>query len=349
MKALALLEAPDHVCGRYRVSAFAPALAASGWSLAVEGVASNPIARIRQLRRASQFDAVILQRKLLPGWQLAILRARTRRLIFDFDDAILYRDSYDSRGPLSQRRISRFAGSVRSADLVLAGNGFLAKCATEHGARSDRVRVVPTCIDTTSYPPKPEDAPDDGRVRLVWIGSSSTFKGLEQRRSLLERLGREVPNLVLRVIADRFPTFEWLPVEPIAWSNASEAADLSGADIGISMVPDDLWTRGKCGLKTLQYGASGLPSIVDPVGVHPEIIEPGRNGFLPRSDDEWFECVRALAEDRDVRRRMGREARQMVEANTSVDAWSSRFVSAVTGRDPAPAPMGRARGQAVPR
>ena len=99
MKALALVEAPDHVCGRYRVSAYAPALAASGCSLVVEGIADGPLARVRQLRRASRFDAVLLQRKLLPGWQLAILRSSSRRLIYDFDDAVLYRDSYDPRGP----------------------------------------------------------------------------------------------------------------------------------------------------------------------------------------------------------------------------------------------------------
>ncbi len=347
MKALALLEAPDHVCGRYRVSAFAPVLAAAGWSLVVEGVASNPIARVCQLHRAGRYDAVILQRKLLPAWQLAILRAKSRRLIFDFDDAILYRDSYDPRGPHSHRRESRFARTVRAADLVLAGNEFLAGRAIDHGATSHRVQMVPTCIATPLYPAKPEDAPDDGRVRLVWIGSSSTLQGLEQRRALLERLGREVPYLLLRVISDRFPTLNSLAVEPIAWNERTEAHDLASADIGISMVPDDHWTRGKCGLKTLQYGAAGIPSVVDPVGVHCEMIKPGLNGFLPQTDDEWVNVVRSLAENRTLRRRMGREARTSVEDRYSVHAWSGRFLSAVSGRDPVAAPKGRRRGQAV--
>jgi len=347
VKALALLEAPDHVCGRYRVSAFAPALAAAGWSLVVEGVATNPIARVCQLHRAGRYDAVILQRKLLPAWQLAILRARSRRLIFDFDDAILYRDSYDPRGPRSHRRQSRFARTIRAADVVLAGNEYLAGRAIDHGGSSRRVQVVPTCIATPSYPAKPEDAPDDGRVRLVWIGSSSTLQGLEQRRALLERLGREVPNLLLRVISDRFPTLDSLAVEPIVWNKRTEANDLASADIGISMVPDDDWTRGKCGLKTLQYGAAGLPAIVDPVGVHCEMIEPDRNGFLPQTDDEWVTAVRSLSENRTLRRWMGREARVSVEDHYSVHAWSGRFLSAVSGCDPVAFPKGRQRVQAV--
>ncbi len=100
MKALALVDAPDHVCCRYRIQAFAPALEEAGWSIAVEGLARNPTARAFQLRRAGRFDAVILQRKLLPGWQFHILRRAATRLLFDFDDAVQYRDSYDARGPL---------------------------------------------------------------------------------------------------------------------------------------------------------------------------------------------------------------------------------------------------------
>ena len=43
--------------------------------MTVEALASGPIARVKQLRGAARYDAVLLQRKLLPGWQVAILRA----------------------------------------------------------------------------------------------------------------------------------------------------------------------------------------------------------------------------------------------------------------------------------
>lgn len=348
MKALALVEAPDHVCGRYRVSAYAPALAASGWTLVVEAIAAAPLARLRQFRRAGRFDAVLLQRKLLPGWQLNILRACSRRLIYDFDDAVLYRDSYDVRGPICRRRATRFGRTVQAADAVIAGNAFLSRCAVDQGARSDRVRVIPTCICTDDYPVRREDR-RDGATRLVWIGSSSTLQGLEQRRSLLERLGREVPGLRLRVICDGFPDFDPLPVEDVRWSAAGEATDLAGGDVGVSFVPDDLWTRGKCGLKVLQYFAAGLPVVADPVGVHPEMIEPGVHGFLPRTDDEWIAAIRALVADRDLRRRMGMAARARVESSYSVDAWSARFVAAVEGDVEPPAPHFRSAGKAVTR
>src|SRR5271166_5430306 len=112
MKLLALVESPDHVCCRYRIRAFAPALKDAGWSVAYEGLDQGSLLRSFQLRRASQFDSVILQRKLLPLWQLRALRRYARYLVFDFDDAVLYRDSYDRRGPQSRWRSRRFAHTV---------------------------------------------------------------------------------------------------------------------------------------------------------------------------------------------------------------------------------------------
>lgn len=337
MKALALVESPDHVCCRYRIRAFEAASAASGWSVDVSGLARGTLARLAQLRRASRYDAVILQRKLLAGWQLHTLRRRAPRLLFDFDDAVLYRDSYDPRGPFDRRRASRFARTVVASDLVLAGNDFLAECAVAAGAPRRRVRVLPTCIDTDRYEPRPRDRRADG-LELVWIGSSSTLQGLEAQRPLWERLGREVPGLRLKVVCDRFPRFDPLAVVPVRWSEEAEAAELAAADVGISWIPDDRWSRGKCGLKVLQYQAAGLPVVANPVGVHPRMIELGISGFLAETADDWIGALRALAADPALRAEMGRAARASVEARYSVAACSGPFVAALAGDSPAPGP-----------
>jgi glycosyltransferase involved in cell wall biosynthesis len=333
MKALALVEARNHVCCRYRIRAFEGTLAASGWSLAIEPLETGLFPRLAQFGRVAEFDAVLLQRKLLPGWQLHELRKRAKRLIFDFDDAVLHRDSYDRRGPHNRRRADRFKRTVQTADVVIAGNAFLADCALNAGANPDRVRVIPTCIETGPSQPEAGSRRVDG-VDLVWIGSASTLAGLDLQRPLWERLGREVPSLRLRMVCDHFLRFESLPVVDVPWSEATEAADVASADIGISWIPDDLWSRGKCGLKVLQYQAAGLPVIANPVGVHPEIVHPGVDGLLPSTADEWVESVRLLAEDRDLRRRMGRAARSSLEANYSVESWAPAFVASVAGAMP---------------
>jgi glycosyltransferase involved in cell wall biosynthesis len=336
MKALALVDAPDHVCCRYRIGAFASALHANGWDLIPEAFSRGLAGRFAQIARAAEYDCLIVQRKLLPRWQIRALRRRSKRLVFDFDDAVLYRDSYDRRGPTCPRRAARFAEVVRLADTVLAGNDFLAECALRAGAKLDRVRVIPTCIDLDRY--RPADRPESGPgLDLVWIGSSSTLQGLELQRPLWDRIAREVPGVRLRLICDRFPDLGPMPIVAVPWSEATEADALAAGDVGISWIPDDLWSRGKCGLKVLQYQASGLPVLANPVGVHPEMIDQGRTGWLAESHDEWVAAVRSLVADPTSRRRMGAEARAAVAVDYSVAAWSSAFVAAVVGasRDPA--------------
>ena len=193
--------------------------------------------------------------------------------------------------------------------------------------RAQRVRTIPTCIDPDRYPrrtPSAGPVPRSGtsHVDLVWIGSSSTLQGLEQQEPLWDRLGREIPGLRLRVICDRFPSFATIPVVPIPWAEEWEAHDLAAGDIGISWLPNDPWSRGKCGLKVLQYQAARLPVVANPIGMQSDLVEPGATGFLPETPEKWVTAIRTLAGDPELRQRMGRLARQRVEAEFSVRAWA---------------------------
>jgi glycosyltransferase involved in cell wall biosynthesis len=261
---------------------------------------------------------------------LRILRSASRHLVFDFDDAVLFRDSYNRRGHESAWRFRRFANTVRLVDTVVAGNDYLADCALRAGAGVERVHVIPTCVDPGRYPiARHESSPS--LVDLVWIGSSSTLRGLEESGAIWERLSKVSPDLRLRIICDRFPESFPLRVVPVPWSEQTEADELAAAEIGISWLPDDLWSRGKCGLKVLQYQAAGLPVVANPVGSHSEMIRTGETGILAATDDEWVDAVASLAVDAGLRRRMGLMARKQVESSYSISAWAETFVTSMTG------------------
>jgi glycosyltransferase involved in cell wall biosynthesis len=319
----ALVEEPEHVCCRYRVAAFRPHLERAGHSLELRPRPRSWLDWFRCARELRDADAVLLQRRLLQRWQLWLIRRAARRLLFDFDDAIFFRDSYSARGIHSAGRLRSFAAVVGAADAVVAGNDFLAEQAAPF-AGPGRVQVIPTCVDPWRYPVA---AHAGSGVQLVWVGSSSTLRGLEAIRPLLETLGRDIPGLQLKLICDRFIQLEHLPVVPCAWTEADEAAEIAAADIGISWVPDDPWSRGKCGLKLLQYMAAGLPVVANPVGVHTEMIRHGENGFLADTPAEWAEAVRELARQPALRRRMGAAGRRRVERDYSVVAGADRWLA----------------------
>jgi glycosyltransferase involved in cell wall biosynthesis len=141
-------------------------------------------------------------------------------------------------------------------------------------------------------------------------------------RDLLDAIGAAIPNLRLTLVSDRFTAFGRLPVEPCVWAEETEAADIAAADIGISWLPDDDWSRGKCGVKVLQYMAAGLPVVANPVGVQAHLVSHGETGFLATTPADWIDAVRRLAADPDLRRRMGVLARWRVEREFSVAAGS---------------------------
>ena len=90
------------------------------------------------------------------------------------------------------------------------------------------------------------------------------------------------------------------------------------------------WSRGKCGLKGLQYMALGIPTVMSPVGVNTKIMNDGDNGLLAGSPEEWLEKLSILVESGELRARLGRAARETVEREYSVEANKGRYLEYLT-------------------
>jgi glycosyltransferase involved in cell wall biosynthesis len=325
MHVLGLVKSVDHVCCRYRLAAFQSLLSQAGHDLELRAWPRSWFGRLWLYRRLRQADLVIVQRRLLAPWEMLVVRRAARRLVFDVDDAIFLRDSYASAGLASRGRLNGFTRMVRAADLIVAGNDFLGdRAAAEVGAA--RVRIVPTCVDPTRYPLARHQRIRAG-VRLVWIGSASTLQGLELAAPLWEEIGRRCPGVRLKIICDQGLSFTHLPIEFCPWSEATEGVELARADIGVSWLPDDQWSRGKCGLKVLQYMAAGLPVVANPVGVQVDLVRHGKTGFLAQTPSQWAAAITRLADDPDLRRKMGREGRRVVETDYSVAAAADNWVA----------------------
>lgn len=337
MRGLFLVQSVDGAAARYRVGQYLPYLRARGIECAVEAVAATFEERWTQFSRAAEYDFVFLQRKLLPAFWWWRLRRSARKLVFDFDDAIMFRSASKSN-PHSRGRMRAFRRTVRGAELVLCGNRFLLEQALDAGGRTNRRTatgaplrpvVVPTVVDTDCYPEHHSAEP--GAVTLGWIGSRSTLRYLEAIGPVLNEIGRTRPGVRLKVVCDRFPEFTGLPVVRVPWSEETEAAELASCDIGLMPLSDDLWSRGKCGLKILQYHAAGIPCVASPVGVNRELINDGATGALATTIDEWVSKLEAMINDATARLSMGRAGRAQVVERWSLAAWQPRLFELLCG------------------
>jgi glycosyltransferase involved in cell wall biosynthesis len=184
------------------------------------------------------------------------------------------------------------------------------------------VTVIPTTIDTEKYKVPPPKDPS-GPVVIGWTGSYSTVQHLDTLRGALKKLA-ERESFRLRVIGT--PTYECAPVdvEAMPWRATTELEDLSAIDIGVMPLPDDRWSKGKCGLKALQFMALGIPTVCSPVGVNSYIIQDDENGFLAGTEDEWVDKLSRLIRSHELRQRLGQAGRATVEQKYSAITQTPR-------------------------
>jgi glycosyltransferase involved in cell wall biosynthesis len=306
----------DKASTRYRILQYLPALDEAGVRYEIRAVSKTARNWLRLFRQVRAADVVFIQKKLFPVPEIALLRLLSRRLIYDFDDAVMFKDCPASdRENARQRR--RFAATVTRADLIIAGNDYLCE---EARAFHGPTVMIPTPLDMARYTSKaPAEAGSRGVV-LGWIGSRGTLKYLKEIAPALETLGERFPGLSLKIVADDFFDLERLDVVKKPWSAADEIADLHSFDIGLMPLSDDVWTRGKCGFKLLQCMAVGLPVVCSPVGANRQIVSDGVEGFWASSHAEWVEGIAALVNDADLGRAMGRRGREKVLRQYSLQA-----------------------------
>ena len=281
--------------------------------------------RQRLFRRFSNYDTVVVQKRLFKAADLRLIRRHSHRLVYDVDDAVMF----NSQGKRERRRQSRFSAIVRVADTVICGNCYLAD---QVDRNSKHVVIVPTAVDTERFRPRLRQ-PHDGPVTIGWTGSRSSNRHLNRLFPILAQLAGRIQ---VRFMSDTMNDLDLkrlgdVPFTFVPWSAEVEISETSNFDIGVMPLSDDPWTRGKCGFKALQYMALGIPAVCSPVGVNSEIIEHGRNGFLPRSPDEWLSVLIDLVDNPGLQTQIGNAGRQRVEEAYALSVQAPRMVEAVGG------------------
>ncbi len=319
---LFLIQGFEVPSSRYRVLQYLPAVKAAGIDATVTPFPETLSEEQRIYGGAGEYDLVFLHRKRLSKYWIRTLRKTAQKIVYDVDDAVMFRDTLSIGHQESTRRKRRFERTCRMADLVIAGNGYLADLARP---ANPNTLLLPTVIDMSRYAPRGwGEAPK--KITLGWIGDTGSLAYLEAQRPLFEAIGKGIPDLEFKVISSRFPKYDALPVVPCRWSAETEAAELRSFDIGLMPMPDDPWSKGKCGLKLLQYMAAGVPAVASPVGANAEILEPGVQGFHASTEADWIEAIRKLAGDLKLRERMGKAAHLRVKTHYSLEVTAPKFV-----------------------
>lgn len=277
------------------------------------------VGRLRLLRQLSRFDVVFLFREAAPIGPPIVERLMARRrvpIVYDFDDSIyLPNASAANRIFASLKCVGKVGTICGLSRCVTVGNGHLQRFAEP---RARRVCVLPTTVDVERFVPRGPRR-EDGPVVIGWMGSETTLPHLMLAAEPLRELAAR-RRFVLHVVSTREVSMAGVEVRSTRWSAEREVRDLQSFDIGIMPLPDDPWTRSKCGAKLLLCMGVGVPGVTSPVGVNTDIVDDGVNGFLVRTDADWVSKLSALIDSPTLRACMGTAARRTVEARFSGQA-----------------------------
>jgi glycosyltransferase involved in cell wall biosynthesis len=264
-----------------------------------------------QLRKQiSEYDFVWLQRPLYKKESFFklwfALLTTNKKVLFDFDDAI-YRHS----------RI-KFILLLLRAEIVVAGNQNLAKAAWPF----KQAFIIPTTIPDALIKIQNKKQENPEALKIGWAGDAIAHHAnllllVEPFKHLLEKgvhfnflligLKKDI-NLknAFAFLGDRVEFIDQLP-----WNKVMER--LSGVDVGIMPLVDDVWNQGKCALKAIEYMALGKPAIVSPVGMNKDLMEGGLEGLLARNTDEWVSVIEKLYNESNLRKHYAQLCRERIQ------------------------------------
>jgi glycosyltransferase involved in cell wall biosynthesis len=261
----------------------------------------------RALRRARP-DAVVVS-----GWstfasQRAIAWCRTHRVPY-----ILLVESHDLGRRSGWRRAVKSAvvpPIVRGAAGVLVVGRAARESVVARGAPPERVRLFTNTIDVPRWVERAERLARPAHDGVVVLS-----------------VGRRVPDKGFDVLAESCAE-AGVRLEIIAGGLSEEelAQRYVEADVFALLSRHETW-----GVVVNEAAASGLPLVLsDRVGAAYDLLRDGENGFLVPVEDvrAAADAIRKLADDPDLRRRMGERSRELV-AVWGYEPSVESFVAAV--------------------
>jgi len=227
-------------------------------------------------------------------------------------DALSEVQSHALTGKLSLRAPRRLAANSRAA----------IRNAVALGVPAEKLFLLPNVVDGDAFRAAPRRRP--GQITLLAAaGRLTSEKRVDRFLSLLARLRATAGPHVRGLIVGEGPLRESLRRQAAEMNLSPEAVEFRDrqqqmapvyAESDILVMTSDFEGTPNVILEAM---AAGLPTVANKVGGIPEIVEPGKTGFLAEDYDEeqMVELLRPLIASKETRERVGQSARRYIEAN----------------------------------
>jgi glycosyltransferase involved in cell wall biosynthesis len=90
------------------------------------------------------------------------------------------------------------------------------------------------------------------------------------------------------------------------------------SDIMVVPLTDNVYNRCKSNIKWSESGSACKPGVWQRIRQYADCIKVGHTGFLASTSQEWYDSIKTLIEDPELRKRMGKEVFQEVKKNWTI-------------------------------
>jgi glycosyltransferase involved in cell wall biosynthesis len=303
----------DETCAssHFRVWQFQRPLRELGIEL--EGVAARDFSRQARLEN---YDVVLVQKKLFGAGTVQQIRRRSKRLIYDLDDAIWAAHGRKHHALTRFRTVHRLKAISRAADVCLVANEVLARKLNGWGARTT---IIPVVLDESVWTPRSlkekaaHGVPPDN-IRIGWSGGPANLVYLQAIEPALAEVQQAIPGVEFVIHCGKAPQFKSLRYTHVPYRPGEEPAVVRSFDLGLAPLPDNEFATGKSPVKCIQYMASAVVPIVSPIGATRSMLIDGKTGIMARTVSDWRQAIFSLANDSKLRLRLAANARSEFEA-----------------------------------
>lgn len=287
------------------------------------------------LHVAKNYDAIYFN-YLPSAWGYAAMGAMARKhgvkLVLDLDDDLwdIRKDNtaYTAYHKGSEALIN-FSCICDDVDYITTTSSYLRNVITHNTYKThDKIKVFPNYVDLELYKYKPPFK-DTTEIQIGYFGSTSHFIDLQEEEfeKGINKIMRDYPNVILKTVGAFIPRYKhkwgqryehgFGDVDIYRWISDKFPLFIKECDFFAVPLSEDTYNRCKSPIKWLEISSAGKPAVWQDIRQYKEVVN-GTNGLLAHNADDWYNQIKKLIDDKDLRQKMGEKAYQDVKKDWTI-------------------------------